>query len=83
MGIVLSVVTEQGTVLLTERRWVYIAHKEEIFDDEGNKMLEQLTQIPCGCITGSVEDQVEGGFKQSDLVKGIPVLSTWIGLDGL
>lgn len=36
--------------------------------------MEQVTQWSCGChVPGTVQDHVECGFSQPDLVKGVPV----------
>lgn len=47
---------------------------KETLPSERSKALEQVTQWSCVCpIPGSVQDQVEYGFSQPDLVNGVLV----------
>ena len=50
-----------------------MGHKEEVLHCEGGETLEQVAQRSCGCpLPGSVQGHVGWGFKQPDLVEGIP-----------
>jgi len=59
-----SVVAGQGAMVLNW--WIWIGHKKEIFYNEGNETLEQVSQRSCGCpIIISVQGQVAWGVGQT------------------